>query len=1423
MSLTPNNPLLKSRIPALKTWFGNSKVVDDKGEPLVVYHGSKSPWVISFDLGMEGTGVVRSVPIGGIWFTSNRENAGFYADYAPKGRADERTIQVYGDEGKFYAAVSTSGDKSLFQAGPYPTEEKAEAEGLAQARMYNKKLRSDTHVMAVYLKIENPLVLDGIVPRKAEFEQARKEGHDGIIATGVVDGSHFSDVYVIFNPNQVKSADRNVGTFDPSDITITAAAEKPLDYGLIVNILHELMKDVEGNLPCPELKIVNDTRSRWVGTNEWKPSKPDNTTITLQKSICFDEDTLRRTLAHELAHHEQILLFWAKWSADPRTFKLMERLEGSHGKVWRDIAARWNARHGKDFVTEKSDQSKDVQIHQEKPYFLFISKTTPNSFPMWQANIRLSDKTKKYLSGKNLENYRLVVTSDRDFIKGKLIGSNRWAYVPVRNQERDKARLAKLEALWQQPDIRLGWNPPPPANVKEESKLQHKRNEEERALRAKQYEELKSLTQKNFGRAASEELPPEPAATTLDDIVPTTVYSGGQYSKNPSLTASAKTAFVRQDLTWLKNYLTMSRPEMGEDLAHQWTSYFVDWLSQNEPELLEKLGFTLNEDEAGDDYDERRNEFADRLSDDNLFDQIPPEVFDRFLEDGENYVMQNDPADSPSFLHLMYKGVVKNQWLVHYTDNPDKVAEQGFTIGMHDLSRLGLTTYYSETAKPGGYNYAVPANDVHSIRGLHFGDHAVLFRASGILTYHTGDEFYQVIFWGAGARDIIPIYHEGENWSLPPDSRGRPIFQNGDLQTVVDWAMANFDQYRWMANLVGSKVKEPKPTEGYFEKQREDRERWEKEHGSIAAGLKNPLLHSAAVRKQRIQRKMNKTVTASHKQTPHRENIFKDTGEGEGTNGYANQPECVDGTKDALSLETLTEQAKMASVGFPSWEEFLAKHRRTIDGFMEENLERWEPWGNEKEAWGGMTPEEQEEYITQAALEELERRYDELSRQHRNWEFPMDVYRELSVLGGPQVLDIGKVGICWSWDEDSAEAHWGHYGEGFVQITLKATIQEADVDWDDTMLLNLEPSIGEQEKEIRLKEGCHPTIVSWKLRNGEWQPPLKNWKMVTASDQNATEVRSSHKEPWQMTQAEFVDPYPKPQPGYRILYTMTDPANLDSIRERGLLTDKATGYEAPKGMLWATNGPTDYSKYNGLIAFRVPLNDPQVRYANNTDWMITRDIPPDDILDTWAPLLHPTEARSEGELIPAYDYTREDVMRSRVGERAHKMYVQDAIAEGKIGSHPDYPELGKKATAADNSEDQTKMASNDSTGTFHKSEMRRQAGAEPISGEDVVDYVQSQHPKWNRQEIYLLVGLDAGGDYVLKDLPLDSLEATDDYDPETAKMYAEMTTPLPPIIMDGDGDVRDGNHRLAAAKMRGDKTIKAYVPIDASTGVPRAF
>ena len=59
-----------------------------------------------------------------------------------------------------------------------------------------------------------------------------------------------------------------------------------------------------------------------------------------------------------------------------------------------------------------------------------------------------------------------------------------------------------------------------------------------------------------------------------------------------------------------------------------------------------------------------------------------------------------------------------------------------------------------------------------------------------------------------------------------------------------------------------------------------------------------------------------------------------------------------------------------------------------------------------------------------------------------------------------------RLGEYWSYEEDSAEAHWGSSETNVVK--LKTTVSEKYIDWQQTIAANIDPAIGEDEKEIRL-------------------------------------------------------------------------------------------------------------------------------------------------------------------------------------------------------------------------------------------------------------------------------------------------------------------------------------------------------------------
>jgi len=250
-------------------------------------------------------------------------------------------------------------------------------------------------------------------------------------------------------------------------------------------------------------------------------------------------------------------------------------------------------------------------------------------------------------------------------------------------------------------------------------------------------------------------------------------------------------AFVSNPVLYMRDYLTMGAVDEGRELALMYPHAFAEWFEAN--------GEQYYEDE--DQFENAVNELADAEGD--MYSvEIPDSVMEAFRESGiEAEVIQY--ADSPTFLHMDFEKLVKNQWLIHFTKDARALACGGFKYGIANFDRLGLTTHYTDKAKEsGGYNFAYLIDDFErygrSDRGgsWKYGDECVVFKAAGALVHHWGDEERQVIFWGKTARDIVALWEGDGGWQTDYDSRDKPCFASENLRDVVDWVAANFDQYK---------------------------------------------------------------------------------------------------------------------------------------------------------------------------------------------------------------------------------------------------------------------------------------------------------------------------------------------------------------------------------------------------------------------------------------------------------------------------------------------------------------------------------------------------------------------------------------------------------------------------------------------------
>ena len=155
--------------PYFKKWFGKSKVVDENGEPLVVYHGTPEGGFSEFDLSKSGKSGDPGLRGEGFYFADSKYLAERYKD-APRNTKQEQEGQVY----EVYLNIKN------------PYDAKA-----------------------------NPLKVNFSKPKQST-KTLKDKGFDGVIfkyGTGAKE-------IVAFSPEQIKSATGNRGTFDAGERNI---------------------------------------------------------------------------------------------------------------------------------------------------------------------------------------------------------------------------------------------------------------------------------------------------------------------------------------------------------------------------------------------------------------------------------------------------------------------------------------------------------------------------------------------------------------------------------------------------------------------------------------------------------------------------------------------------------------------------------------------------------------------------------------------------------------------------------------------------------------------------------------------------------------------------------------------------------------------------------------------------------------------------------------------------------------------------------------------------------------------------------------------------------------------------------------------------------------------------------------------------
>lgn len=341
-----------------------SKVVDENGEPLVVYHGTGTPNITTFDLNKTVSGKA-------FWFANE----------------DAQKAVSYGSKG---------------------------IEGFTMMPLFvnmRKPLLNDPESMAPQGDNEN--YDGGLVLGKAEDLGFDEEDYEALSDMGLTKDSYLATGNVS-NPNQLKSATDNVGTFSRTNNDITAYTTPQGEvYGFV---------DKEGNVYLDETKIspehpIHEYTHLWDRVVQQKNPKLWNRGIELMKQT---------TLWNEILNSEHYGKAWQQLGING------ERL---NNLIASEVHARLTGTEGEVLLKKLAKKKGQSNIISKlKEWLLDIWKTLGETFGTWN---------KESLDNLTLEDFNHLTI--RDFAKGYNPVSNTFMYNDESNVQSNNIQVEEFK------------------------------------------------------------------------------------------------------------------------------------------------------------------------------------------------------------------------------------------------------------------------------------------------------------------------------------------------------------------------------------------------------------------------------------------------------------------------------------------------------------------------------------------------------------------------------------------------------------------------------------------------------------------------------------------------------------------------------------------------------------------------------------------------------------------------------------------------------------------------------------------------------------------------------------------------------------------------------------------------------------------
>lgn len=337
-----------------------SKVVDENGEPLVVYHGGSNTKVFNTKGGQFGAGIKKG-DIGTYFTPSEKSARGYEEIYNYKIGEKWLTLKELADNGE----LSEEDIKSLDEVWE------------------NEK----PNTRAFFLNIRNPKITNFIGDNTKGFNSEDSNIGDNNDGQFININSSKPKEYVAFSPNQIKSATDNVGTFSRTNDDITTFTTPQGEvYGFV---------DKEGNVYLDETKIspehpIHEYTHLWDRIVQQKNLKLWNRGVELMKQT---------TLWNEILNSEHYGKAWQQLGING---KKLDNLIAS------EVHARLTGTEGEALLKKLANKRGQSNIISKlKDWLLDTWKTLGETFGVWN---------KEDLDNLTLEDFNHLTI--RDFAKG---------------------------------------------------------------------------------------------------------------------------------------------------------------------------------------------------------------------------------------------------------------------------------------------------------------------------------------------------------------------------------------------------------------------------------------------------------------------------------------------------------------------------------------------------------------------------------------------------------------------------------------------------------------------------------------------------------------------------------------------------------------------------------------------------------------------------------------------------------------------------------------------------------------------------------------------------------------------------------------------------------------------------------------------